>query len=142
MDERRYPNRPMVGVGVVVFKGDDVLLIKRGKPPRQGSWSLPGGLQELGETVYEAAAREVEEETGVAIANIRLIDTVDSIQQDNNGRISYHYTLIDVAADWRSGKPRAGSDAAAARWFSPADLAATDIWQETRRIIALARNGK
>ena len=138
-DRRRYPLKPMVGVGVVVFQGDEVLLVKRGKQPRKGSWSLPGGLQELGETVHEAAAREVLEEAGVAIGNLRLLDTVDSIQRDDKGEIEYHYTLIDLRADWTAGDARGGSDADDARWFTPAELEAIELWQETRRIIALAR---
>ena len=121
-DDRLYPDRPIVGIGIVVFKGPEVLLIQRGKPPRLGQWSLPGGVQELVETVHEAARREVAEETGVDIDIVGLIDTVDSIQRDESGRVRYHYTLIDVAAVWRDGEPRAGSDAGgqieptAARW--------------------------
>ena len=71
---REYPDRPFVGVGVVVWRGDNVLLIQRGKPPRIGAWSLPGGAQELGETVRETAVREVREETGVEIDVTHLID--------------------------------------------------------------------
>ncbi len=138
-DGRRYPKRPMIGVGVVVCRGPDILLIKRGKAPRMGSWSLPGGLQELGETVHQAAAREVMEETGVTIDNLRLLDTVDWIPRDGQGKVEYHYTLIDFAADWCGGEPEGGSDADDARWFSPAEIEAMELWQETRRIIALAR---
>ena len=75
---RSYPNRPIVGVGAVVFRDDRSLLIRRGKPPRMGDWSLPGGMQEIGETVFEAAAREVQEETGVTISDIALIDVASS----------------------------------------------------------------
>lgn len=138
IDDRSYPDRPIVGIGVVVFKGPRVLLIQRGKPPRQGQWSLPGGVQELGETVHEAARREVAEETGVDIDIVGLIDTVDSIQRDESGRVRYHYTLIDVAATWRAGEPRAGSDAAGVCWAPRADLGAYDLWRETTRIIGLA----
>ena len=101
---RSYPDRPFVGIGAVVFKEESVLLIRRGRPPRQGSWSLPGGLQEVGETVFAAAAREVLEETGLTIQVIDLVDVVDSITRDNEDRTQYHYTLVDVRAEWRAGE--------------------------------------
>ena len=84
---RKYPDRPIVGVGVVAFREDDVLLIQRGKPPHAGRWSLPGGAQELGEPVRDAALREVREETGVEVRLTGLVDTVDSIQTDTAGKI-------------------------------------------------------
>ncbi len=133
-----YPNRPLIGVGVVVFKGDRVLLIRRGKPPRQGQWSLPGGRQRLGERIEEAARREVAEEAGIEIAVGPLIDVVDSITRDDQGRVQYHYTLVDLLAEWRAGEAVAGHDAAEVAWADPADLAAYGLWKETERIIALA----
>ncbi len=136
---REYPDRPLVGVGVVVFgAGGKVMLVRRGKPPRQGQWSLPGGAQKLGETVFEAAAREVREETGLDVEVLGLVDVVDSIRNDDDGRVHYHYTLVDVFADARDGEPRAGGDAAAAAWFAPADIAKLELWSETRRVIELA----
>ena len=136
---RSYPNRPIVGVGVVVFRDDRVLLIKRGKPPRMGDWSLPGGMQEIGETVFEAAVREVQEETGVTICDIALIDVVDSITLDDDARVQFHYTLIDVVAKWRSGEPAGGSDAMHAEFVSLDDVSKMVLWRETHRIIAKAR---
>ena len=133
-----YPNRPLIGVGVVVFKDDRVLLIRRGKPPREGQWSLPGGRQRLGERVAQAAAREVAEEAGIEIAVGGLIDVVDSITRDDSGAVEYHYTLVDVAAEWRSGEAVAGHDAAEVVWADPGDLSPYDLWKETGRIIALA----
>ena len=90
---REYPEFPMVGVGVVVWKDEEVLLIQRGKPPRVGSWSLPGGRQELGETTREAGVREVLEETGLSVEIKDLIDVVDSINHDDDGRVRLQYYL-------------------------------------------------
>ncbi|WP_299395766.1 NUDIX hydrolase [Pelagibius sp.] len=133
-----YPNRPLIGVGVVVFKADRVLLIRRGKPPREGQWSLPGGRQRLGERIEAAARREVREEAGIEIAVGPLVDVVDSITRDDNGAVQYHYTLVDLLAEWRGGEAAAGHDAAEVAWADPADLAPFDLWTETERIIALA----
>lgn len=133
-----YPNRPIIGVGVVVFKDDHVLLIRRGKPPRAGQWSLPGGRQRLGERVAEAAAREVAEEAGIEIAVGGLVDVVDSITRDAAGAVEYHYTLVDVVAEWRGGEAVAGHDAAEVTWADPNDLAPYKLWDETQRVIALA----
>ncbi len=132
-----YPNRPLVGVGVVVIKDGRVLLIRRGKPPRAGAWSLPGGRQRLGETVREAARRELREETGVEAAVTVLLDVVDSITRDDGGAIAYHYTLVDFLADWRSGEARAGGDAAEVIWADPQDLAPFELWDETLCLIRL-----
>ena len=136
-----YPNRPLIGVGVIVFKGapgaERVLLIRRGKPPRQGQWSLPGGRQRLGEAVRETAAREVREETGCAVAVTALLDVVDSMTRDGEGQLQYHYTLIDFLAEWREGEARANGDAAEVAWADPGDLAPYDLWSETVRLIGL-----
>ena len=134
-DARAYPTRPFIGVGVVVWKGDQFLLIQRGKPPRMGQWSIPGGGQELGETVRETAIREVKEETGVDIEVRGLIDVVDSIRADDQNRIAYHITLIDFAARWTGGEPVAGDDAMGVGWFKLADLPALGLWDETVRVI-------
>ena len=136
--ERSYPNRPFVGIGAVVFKLNEVLLIKRGRPPRQGSWNLPGGLQETGETVFATAAREILEETGLTVEVIELVDVVDSITRDGEDRTQYHYTLIDVRAEWRAGTPVAADDAEAVTWAPLDGLAPFELWSETERIIRMA----
>ena len=87
---RVYPDRPIVGIGVVVWRDDRVLLIRRGKPPRKGEWSLPGGAQELGETLIEAALREVFEETGLKAQRLSLINALDMIDRDDQGKIRHH----------------------------------------------------
>ena len=134
-----YPERPLVGTGVVVFKGDRVLLVRRGKAPGIGRWSLPGGRQRLGETVRAAARREVREETALEVEVTALLDVIDSMTRDEAGRLQYHYTLVDFLAEWRAGTARAGSDAAEVAWADPDALAPYDLWDETLRIIALAR---
>ena len=102
---REYPDRPIVGIGVAVLRpgaaAPEVLLVRRGKAPNLGSWALPGGGQELGETAAEAARREIAEECGVRLGDLQLAATVDSIHRDSAGRVRYHYTIIDYAALWQ-----------------------------------------
>ena len=135
---RSYPDHPMVGVGVVVWHGDRVLLIKRGKPPRAGQWSLPGGGQHLGETLIETAKREVREEAGIDIVPGEVIAALDLIERDDGGAIRYHYTLVDFTAEALSFKLQAGDDAIDAKWFDRDDLSDLGLWSETVRIIDLA----
>jgi 8-oxo-dGTP diphosphatase len=132
---RDYPDRPIVGVGAVVWRGDRVLLVRRGKPPRAGQWSLPGGAQLLGETLLEAIRREVLEETGLALANVRFLTTIDLIDREPGGRVRHHYTLIDFVAEAAEGDAVAGDDAAAAAWFTTSELESLGLWSETLRII-------
>ncbi|MEQ9557363.1 MAG: NUDIX hydrolase [Rhodospirillales bacterium] len=134
---REYPERPIVGIGAVVLKDDQVLLIRRGKPPRAGSLSLPGGAQRIGETVNEGALREVLEETGIEAEVLGLIDVVDSMTRDDDGRLQFHYTLVDVVCRWVAGVPQAAGDAADALWMPLADVPDLPLWSETRRIIEL-----
>ena len=138
---REYPARPLIGVGAVVLSTKGVVLIQRGKAPRVGSWSLPGGAQKLGETIFDAAIREIYEETGLDAAVIGLVDVVDSITHSDDGRVQYHYTLVDVVAEADpSFDPASGSDAQDARWVALEDLTAFSLWSETERIIRLAHD--
>lgn len=125
---------PVPAVGVVCLRGDEVLLIRRGTPPRQGEWSLPGGRIEPGERALDAALRELREETGVEAEITGLIDVVDGLFPEA-GR---HYVLVDYAARWISGEPVAGDDAMEARFVPLAQVEALIDWSETRRIIAMA----
>jgi 8-oxo-dGTP diphosphatase len=134
-ESREYPRRPFVGVGVVVLKGDAVLLIRRGKPPRAGEWSLPGGSQSVGETVRETAIREVREETGLEIGPPRFLEVIDAIIPDEAGAVRFHYTLVDFWAEWRDGEPVAADDAAHAEWVPLERLDEIDLWETTRRVI-------
>ena len=125
---------PIPAVGVVCLRGDAVLLIRRGKPPKKGEWSLPGGRIEPGERAMDAALRELVEETGVTARITALIDVVDGIFSE----AGLHYVLIDYAAEWVSGEPVAGDDALEARFVPLDQIEALIDWSETRRIIALA----
>ena len=138
MNSREYPERPLIGVGVVVLRAENVLMIQRSKPPHVGGWSLPGGAQKLGETVYEAAIREVKEETNIEVQVMGLIDVVDSIHPDKFGAVKYHYTLVDVLARSLGGVLAPGDDAFDAEWVATQDIAGMELWSETKRIIQLA----
>jgi ADP-ribose pyrophosphatase YjhB (NUDIX family) len=136
---REYPDRPVVGVGAIVWRGERVLLIRRGRPPRLGQWSLPGGAQQLGETLEAAIRREVREETGLELASVTFLTTVDLIDRDAEGLVRYHYTLLDFTADAAGGDPIAGDDAADVAWFEPGELVGLGLWSETVRVIEAAR---
>lgn len=139
-DRRDYLARPIIGVGAVIWNDENVLLIKRGKPPNKGSWSLPGGAQELGETLRDAVRREVLEEVGITISAPILIDTVDLIWPDNNGRVQYHYTLIDFVAEAQQTDLKAGGDAADARWVPFVQIDDYQLWNKTKDMIIRSRS--
>jgi len=126
---------PFIGVGAVIWKNEKFLLIKRGKHPRLGEWSIPGGKQELGETIKEAALREILEETGLKVKITDFLEVIDSIQKNHEGEITYHATLIDFSAEWASGIARADSDAIGIAWHQLEELDDLDLWSETKRII-------
>ena len=125
---------PVPCVGVVCLRGDEVLLIRRGRPPKAGEWSLPGGRIEPGERAVDAALRELREETGVEAEITGLVDVVDGLFPEA-GR---HYVLIDYAARWLSGEPAAGDDALEARFVALEAVEVMVDWPETRRVIRIA----
>jgi len=133
--KREYPQAPIAGVGVVVVKGDKILLVRRGKEPGRGRWGLPGGAIELGETVAQAAEREVAEECGIEIEIRDVIEVIDRIIPDDDGQIRYHYVLIDLLAEHCRGYPIASSDAAEVSWALEKELDQLELSQATRRVI-------
>ena len=114
---------PVVAVGAIVWKEDRFLLIRRGQPPRQGGWSIPGGRQEAGETVHEAVHREIREEAGIEIDIVGVAAVVDLIDRDDQ-EIKHHYTVIDMLAEWRSGDAQAGDDAMDVAWVGLEEIGA------------------
>jgi len=137
---REYPTRPWVGIGVLVFRREDVLLVRRGRPPRLGEWSLPGGAQRLGERAEDAARRELREEAGIEVGPLELLAVVDAITPGEAERgPRFHYTIIDYVARWESGEARAGGDVSAVAWAAAAGLDGYALWPEAIRVIGLAR---
>lgn len=133
--------QPVPGAGMVVFRGDEVLLIKRGKPPYEGQWSLPGGKIEYGETAAEAASRELAEETGTTARIIGLIDVIDSIGLREPGQPGdWHYLLVDFAGVWTGGEPVAADDVTEAQFFPYDEAIARTKWDRTRDVIGRARD--
>jgi 8-oxo-dGTP diphosphatase len=136
---RSYPSAPMVGVGVITFNSEKkVLLVKRGTEPSKGLWSLPGGLVELGEQVREAGIREIKEECNIDIEPEDVISVVDLILEDSDGKIKYHYILIDYLAKYIGGDLCSQSDVIDADWFSRAQIAELDVPEVTRQVLEKA----
>lgn len=122
-DGRRHPDRPIVAVGAVIVDGNRVLLVKRGQEPLRGAWTLPGGAVEVGETLDAALAREVLEETGLSVEVGPVVEVLDRVQFDADGRVEYHYVIIDYVCRAFAGFAVCGSDAQDVRWVPIADLA-------------------
>ena len=125
--KRHYPEQPLVGVGAVIFKGEEVLLVRRGQEPAKDSWSLPGGLVELGETLSAAIHREIAEETGLTVRLWGISAVLERIFPDEAGKIAYHYVLIDYLCDYLAGESRPGSDITAAQFVALTDLERFDL---------------
>ena len=126
-DGRWYPEAPIAGVGAVVFKEGKILTIKRAQEPSKGKWSIPGGRIELGETAFEAARREVKEECSIEVEIERVLDSVDNIIRDEDGRVRYHFIIIDLLAKYVSGEIKAQSDAEECCWVTPQELVKLDV---------------
>jgi 8-oxo-dGTP diphosphatase len=133
--KREYPETPLVGVGAIIIEEDRVVLVKRGHPPLEGKWSIPGGVLEIGETLRKAAVREALEETGLAVEPGELLGVFERVIPDEQGRMRYHYVLIDFLCRRVSGELQAGDDAREVRWFGRERLAGLELAQETEEVI-------
>lgn len=135
--KRTYPEMPLIGVGAVVQLNDRILLIRRANDPGRGLWSIPGGLVEVGETLRDAAKREVEEETGVTVKIGDLLDVIENIVCDESGRVKFHYILVDFKAEPLSGNIEItpSSEALEAGWFTPEEIRELPLTQTARRLL-------
>jgi ADP-ribose pyrophosphatase YjhB (NUDIX family) len=132
---REYPENPLIGVGTVIIQDNRILLIRRGQPPLLGEWSLPGGVLECGETLREAAVREAREETSLTVETADLLGVYERIIRADDGRVRYHYVLIDFLCRTVAGDLQAASDAADVRWFTREELPALKLSADTVEVI-------
>lgn len=119
-----------------MFKEGRVLLVRRGHPPAMGQWAIPGGNVKLGETLQQAAEREILEETGIVIAAGEPVYTFEIIDRDEDGKVRFHYVIVDLIADYVRGHPRAGDDAAAVRWVAAPELSRLGVNRRTLELLA------
>lgn len=139
---REYPTQPFPAIGVVIWRGDETLIIRRGKPPGMGQWGLIGGGQEVGETFFAAAMREASEEAGIIIAPFGIITAIDGITRDADGRVQYHYSIVEVNARYVSGNAQPASDITETRWVTVEELRGMKVWSEMLRVVELAQKQK
>lgn len=135
MSNREYPDHPRVGVGAVVLRNGRVLLVRRGSEPARGLWAIPGGGLNLGETLQQGAEREILEETGIVIRAGAPVFTCDSFERDGDGRVRFHYVIVDMSADYVSGDVRAADDAIEARWILPAEIRSISVTKTTLKML-------
>jgi 8-oxo-dGTP diphosphatase len=135
-----YPDAPRVGVGAVVVRDRHALLVRRGKPPNQGLWAIPGGRVELGETLQQAVEREILEETGISVRAGAPIYTFDVILRDEDDRVRFHYVIVDMLADYISGELRAGDDAWETGWKTAQEIDTLPVYQATVDLLRRVTN--
>ena len=136
--KRDYPDRPLVGVGAVIVHDGKVVIVQRGTEPLKGQWSVPGGALEIGESLRECAAREALEETGLQVEAGEVLEVFDAIYRQPDGRIQFHYVLLDFACRLLDGKLRAGGDAVQARWVTMEELPHYELAETARKVISKA----
>ena len=132
---RRYPERPILGVGALIFEGSRILLAERGGEPLKGYWSLPGGVLETGESLQDGIRREIREETGLIVEPAGIAEVFERIMRDESGRAEYHYVLIDYFCDIVGGALCAGDDCSAVRWFEVKELPGLLLTEGTLGVI-------
>jgi 8-oxo-dGTP diphosphatase len=135
---REYPDRPVVGVGGVVIADGRALLIRRGNPPLEGEWSIPGGTLEAGETLIEGVRRELLEETGLDVRVGELIEVFERIFPDGTGKPKYHFVILDYLCEWVRGEARAGSDVTDVAWAEEKELEKYALTPTATRVIRKA----
>ena len=135
---RRHPDRPIVAVGAAILDAGRVLLVKRGQEPLKGRWSLPGGVVELGETLIDALVREVAEETGLEVHIGPVVDVLDLVERGPDGRVQYHFVVVDYACRPATQTIRCGSDADEVRWVEAASLDAYQLTEKAASVIRAA----
>ena len=136
--KRDYPDRPLVGVGAVIVHEGRVVIVQRGTEPLKGQWSIPGGALEVGETLRECAEREAREETGLQVEAGEVLEVFDAIYREADGRIQYHYVLIDFACRLVAGELHAGADATQARWVTLGELDGFQVADTAKTVIGRA----
>lgn len=141
MNQREYPPHPLVGVGALVIRQGRVLLVQRGVEPSRGVWAIPGGMLELGETLQEGAEREIREETGLIIKAGEPVYTFDFFERDPQGRIRFHFVIVDLWGEYLSGEVKSGSDAQEARWLAPEELTALQVSKNTLTLLKMVNFG-
>ena len=134
-DDRRYPKRPIVGIGALIFDRDRILMAQRGKEPLKGWWSLPGGALEIGERLADGVRREVREETGLEIRPLGVLEIFERIMHDASGAAEYHYVLVDYICRITGGELHAGDDVAVVEWVRRRDLPKLQITEGTLGVI-------
>ncbi len=139
MVKRLYPSAPVVGIGAIILRRGEILLEQRGNQPALGQWSVPGGGVELGESLEDAVRRETKEETGLKVETAELFDVVDQVHLDKQGRIEYHYIIIDYLVKPKAGKPEAASDAKALKWVPLDEVEGYDLTPSFRRFFVKNR---
>jgi ADP-ribose pyrophosphatase YjhB (NUDIX family) len=137
-DDRRYPLRPILGVGAIIIEGGRVLLVKRAREPLKGWWSLPGGVLETGERLRDGVRREVREETGLVVEPHEVVEIFERILHDGEGRVEYHYVLIDYLCRVTEGALCAADDVCDAAWISRPELGAYRVTEGSLQVIEKA----
>jgi len=141
MVKRLYPTQPVVGVGAIILRKGEILLEQRGNEPALGQWTIPGGVVEVGESLENAVRRETKEETGLDVKETSLVDVVDQVHLDKQGRIEYHYVIIDYVVTVKPGEPKPASDAKDLKWVPIGEVEGYDLTPSFRRFFVKNKQG-